>query len=113
LIKNTKNLFHNNQSLILVSNGKNGGILITPQNAYVCSIPKTKHKLVNAAGAGDSMLAGFIVSYLQGDNLELSLKKSIISGSATAFSERIATRSMVEQMLKDIKSMKVKQIKIN
>ena len=82
---------------ILLSLGSNGAILIDEeQNIYKRKAPKGK--LVASSGAGDSMVAGFLVGYIEAEKsgkskqeiFEYALKLSIASGSATAFSEGLA-----------------------
>ena len=61
-----------------------------------------KGKVVNSVGAGDSMVAGFITGYIRGGNYEEALKSGTAAGSATAFSEGLASLEMYEKMLKQI-----------
>ena len=55
-----------------------------------------------SVGAGDSMVAGFITGYIRGGNYEEALKSGTAAGSATAFSEGLASLEMYEKMLKQI-----------
>jgi len=54
--------------------------------------PCPKGEVKNSVGAGDSMVAGFVTGYLRsnGDYNE-ALKMGTAAGSATAFSEDVAT----------------------
>ena len=52
--------------------------------------------------AGDSMVAGFVAGYLRGGSYEEALKSGTAAGSATAFSEGLASLEMYEKMLKQI-----------
>ena len=61
-----------------------------------------KGKVVNSVGAGDSMVAGFVAGYLRGGSYEEALKSGTAAGSATAFSEGLASLGMYEKMLKQI-----------
>ena len=61
-----------------------------------------KGKVVNSVGAGDSMVAGFVAGYLRGGSYEEALKSGTAAGSATAFSEGLASLEMYEKMLKQI-----------
>jgi len=68
-----------------------GAILITEAgDVHVTPCPKGEVK--NSVGAGDSMVAGFVTGYLRsnGDYNE-ALKMGTAAGSATAFSEDVAT----------------------
>lgn len=86
---------------ILISCGKDGSILITSKYIYIGN--SAKGKLINSVGSGDSMIAGFIGTYLKTNNYKLSMLKGICSGSATAFSKGIANKLLVENLKKQIK----------
>lgn len=79
-----------------------GAILLTADGKHYKS-PAPKGKLVNSVGAGDSMVAGFITGYTesQGD-FETAFHMGVATGSASAFSENLATRPEVEALLKTI-----------
>ena len=79
-----------------------GAILLTAGGKHYKS-PAPKGKLVNSVGAGDSMVAGFITGYTesQGD-FETAFHMGVATGSASAFSENLATRPEVEALLKTI-----------
>lgn len=90
---------------VLVSMGKDGAILLAEDGeTYGCSAPKGK--VINTIGSGDSMVAGFIYSYLEeetkGSNIDFNriLKWSVCAGSASAFVEEFCTKKDVcEAML--------------
>ena len=88
---------------VLISMAGDGAILVTDNDKSYFS-PAPKGKLINSVGAGDSMVAGFITGYKEsnGDYLK-ALKMAIATGSASAFSENLATRSEVETLLNSIK----------
>lgn len=86
---------------VLISMAGNGGILIgSDGNIYKSKVPKGILK--NSVGAGDSMVAGFITGYLKSNNLEEALKMGIATGSASAFSEELATEKEVNELLKQL-----------
>ena len=43
-------------------------------------------------GAGDSMVAGFIYGYIKTNDFKTALKQATATGSATAFSEDLASK---------------------
>ena len=86
---------------VLISMAGEGAVLIA-ENGEVYSSPAPKGTLVNGVGAGDSMVAGFITGYIRGGNYEEALKSGTAAGSATAFSEGLASLEMYEKMLKQI-----------
>jgi len=53
----------------------------------------------NSVGAGDSMVAGFLAGYLDSGDYEQALRVGSAAGSATAFSDVLATRPEIEALL--------------
>ncbi|AKX34260.1 1-phosphofructokinase [Spiroplasma litorale] len=96
---------------ILVSLGSEGAIFMNKNNVYKASIGKWNHNLVNAAGAGDSMLAGFISKYIEKNNFKESLIMGIVCGSATAFSNKIASKDLIDNLLENVSSIKLDILK--
>ena len=88
---------------VLVSMAGEGAVRID-ENGREYMSPVPKGKVVNAVGAGDSMVAGFIAGYLEKKDYEYAFHMGIASGSASAFSEQLATRAEVEALLKTIYS---------
>lgn len=86
---------------VLVSMGKDGAILVAEDGSITYS-PVPKGKLVNSIGAGDSMVAGFLTGYIETNSYEKSFYMGVATGSASAFSENLATRSEVEALLKTL-----------
>ena len=61
--------------------------------------PAPKGKLVNSVGAGDSMVAGFLTGCIEhADDLAEAFALGVATGSASAFSENLATRPEVEAL---------------
>lgn len=86
---------------VLISMAGDGAIFISSKGEIIkSSVPKGVLK--NSVGAGDSMVAGFISGYLKNNNLENAFKMGLATGSASAFSERLATKEKVEETLKQI-----------
>lgn len=84
---------------VLVSMAKDGAVLVTEENeVFVANAPKGKVK--NSVGAGDSMVAGFIAGYLKNGNYRDALIYGLCTGSASAFSENLATKEEVTKLLK-------------
>ncbi len=84
---------------VLISMAGDGAILIAEDDTvYYSEAPKGK--VVNSVGAGDSMVAGFLAGYLEHQNYEEAFKTGIATGSASAFSERLATKKEVEELMR-------------
>jgi 1-phosphofructokinase len=58
--------------------------------------------VVNAVGAGDSMVAGFLVGWLEKLDFYHAFKMGVATGSASAFSEAFATREEVQRVYNSI-----------
>lgn len=86
---------------VLISMDKDGAILITKDKKVLYSkVPKGK--LVNSVGSGDSMVAGFLTGFITYDDYEKALKMGIAAGSASAFSENLATKDEILYYLSKI-----------
>lgn len=86
---------------VLISMAGDGAILI-PEEGDAIKIGTPKGKVVNSVGAGDSMVAGFIAGYLKNGSYEEALRSGTAAGSATAFSEGLASLEMYQAMLEQI-----------
>lgn len=86
---------------VLVSMAGEGAVLVA-EDGSVHQSPVPKGKLVNAVGAGDSMVAGFVYGYMTSHDYETAFRYGVATGSASAFSENLATKSEVEALLKQL-----------
>lgn len=85
---------------VLVSMAGDGALLLDENGkAHVCGVCKGTVK--NSVGAGDSMVAGFIAGSVNGD-YEYALKLGTATGGATAFSEGLAEKSLIDELLKQL-----------
>ena len=79
---------------VLVSMAGDGAVLVT-EDGQEFRADAPKGKLVNSVGAGDSMVAGFIYGYLNGGSYADAFRYGVCTGSASAFSEELATKKEV------------------
>lgn len=86
---------------VLVSMGGKGAVLLDA-DGEVHMLPAPEGTLVNAVGAGDSMVAGFLAGWLEKKDYEHAFRMGVSAGSASAFSERLATRAEVETLYRSI-----------
>ncbi len=87
---------------VLVSMAGDGAVLISEEGrVYTASAPKGN--VINSVGAGDSMVAGFLAGYLEKDDMEYALSVGIAAGSASAFSEGIASYQAVKTLMNAMK----------
>lgn len=82
---------------VLVSMAGQGAVLVD-ETGEVYQLPAPKGTLVNAVGAGDSMVAGFLAGWLQKKNYLYAFKMGIAAGSASAFSELLATEAEIKKV---------------
>lgn len=86
---------------VLISMAGEGAVLIA-EDGQVYTSPAPKGTLVNGVGAGDSMVAGFLAGWLKQRDYEYAFHMGIAAGSASAFSEYLATRSEIEAVYKTL-----------
>lgn len=86
---------------VLISMAGDGAILITEEGETI-QMGTPKGKVINSVGAGDSMVAGFLAGYLKNGSYEEALKTGTAAGSATAFSEGLASVEMFQKMMEQL-----------
>lgn len=79
---------------VLVSMGGKGAVLLDAEGS-VHMLPVPKGTLVNAVGSGDSMVAGFLAGWTEKKDYEHAFRMGISAGSASAFSELLATKEEI------------------
>ena len=101
IVEYAKKLQERGARNVLISMAGDGAILLTEtKEVYKMGVPKGT--VVNSVGAGDSMVAGFVASYFKEHDYLKALKFGTATGSATAFSEGLATMDKVEELLKTL-----------
>ena len=56
-------------------------------------------KVINSVGAGDSMVAGFLAGILEKKDYSYAFRMGLAAGSASAFSENLATKEEVDGLM--------------
>ena len=83
---------------VCVSMGAKGAILVADDgNVYKAKSPDGILK--NSVGAGDSLVAGFLSGWIEKKDYEYAFRKGVATGSASAFSERLATNGEVNGLI--------------
>lgn len=83
---------------VCVSMGGKGAILVADDgNVYKAKAPDGILK--NSVGAGDSLVAGFLSGWIEKKDYEYAFRKGVATGSASAFSERLATNGEVNSLI--------------
>lgn len=89
---------------VLISMAGDGAVLVA-EDGTVYKADAPKGKLVNSVGAGDSMVAGFVTGYLDFGTYKDAFKWGVCTGSASAFSEELATKQEVLALLENNKEL--------
>jgi 1-phosphofructokinase len=101
VVKYAKKLQNMGAVNVLVSMAERGSILVDGDR-NVHSIQAPKGVAVNSVGAGDSLLAGFLAGLVAQKDYNYALALGTACGSATAFSEGLASRNDVDALFKQI-----------
>lgn len=86
---------------VLVSMAGDGAVLVD-ENENIHEMPAPKGVVKNSVGAGDSMVAGFIAGYLMNNDFWEAFRMGVATGSASAFSETLATKDEVLKILNEL-----------
>ncbi|MBR5248226.1 MAG: 1-phosphofructokinase [Lachnospiraceae bacterium] len=82
---------------VLVSMSGQGAVLAA-EDGQVYMLPAPEGRLINAVGAGDSMVAGFLAGWMQQKDYGHAFRLGVAAGSATAFSDLLATREDIQRV---------------
>ena len=87
---------------VIVSLSGDGAIFVSEEGkSFESDVPPGK--LINAVGAGDSMIAGFLAGWENTHDYEYAFKMAIATGSASAYSEEFATKDEITRLFSYIK----------
>lgn len=75
------------------------GAVLVAEDGSIFQAEAPKGKVVNSVGAGDSMVAGFVTGYLKTGSYKEAFQMGVCTGSASAFSEELATEPEVLALL--------------
>ena len=104
VVEYAKRLQEKGARKVLVSMAGEGAVLVT-ENGEVYKADAPKGILKNSVGAGDSMVAGFLAGYLEKENYKDAFAMGVCTGSASAFSEELATKEEVAALLEENKAL--------
>ena len=82
---------------VLISLAAEGAILLTAEGEILFG-EAPRGKLVNAVGAGDSMVGGFVAGWVKTGNYCEALQWGVAAGSASAFCETLATGEEIRRL---------------
>ena len=83
---------------VLISMAGDGAVLVA-EDGSVYQAEAPEGKLINSVGDGDSMVAGFLAGYLEHGTYDKAFQMGVCTGSASAFSEELATKAEVLDLL--------------
>lgn len=86
---------------VLVSMAGEGAVLAAADGS-IHEAPAPEGRLVNGVGAGDSMVAGFVAGWMERKDYGYAFAMGLSAGSASAFSERLATKAEVEAVYRQV-----------
>lgn len=92
-----KKLIERGVEYVIVSLGSKGAVLVSKKRIIIAKAPKGS--VINTIGAGDSLVAGFIASFIKTEDPKESFRYGVASGSATAFSADLCIKEQVEEIL--------------
>lgn len=85
---------------VIISMGKDGSIFISED--LILKAEPIEGRLINSVGAGDSMVGGFVYGLKNGLSKKEAYKLAVACGTATAFSEDIAKKELIYEILKRV-----------
>ena len=86
---------------VLISMAGEGAVLVA-EDGSVYEAPAPKGTLVNAVGAGDSMVAGFTAGWIEKKDYRHAFYMGVPAGSASAFSEYLATKEEIMDLYEKV-----------
>ena len=87
---------------VLVSMAGEGAVLAAGDGS-IHAAPAPEGRLINGVGAGDSMVAGFLAGWMEQKDYSHAFAMGIAAGSASAFSEQLATKEEVEAVYRQVR----------
>ncbi|BDU62701.1 1-phosphofructokinase [Candidatus Borrelia fainii] len=86
---------------IIVSMGNEGAVFINNKDACLASVPQINS--LSTIGAGDSVVAGFVYAYQNGNSLLDSFRFGVASGTATALRGQLCSLDDVKDIFDKVK----------
>lgn len=106
IIASGERLIKDGVRFVLLPIDEEGTLLFSKDGIYKSD--NLDEKLINAVGAKDSMVAGFISSFIKTADVEESYKVAIAAGLATGHTRDLAKRHEIEEMLEKVNISKIK-----
>ncbi|OJG88564.1 1-phosphofructokinase family hexose kinase [Enterococcus silesiacus] len=91
---------------VIISMAGDGALLFTKNGIYRSNV--LKRPLKNSVGAGDSMIAGFVGTFAKNNDPIEAFKWGVACGSATAFSDDLASTDLINELISEVEIEKIK-----
>lgn len=91
---------------VIISMAGDGALLFTNDGTYRSNV--LKRPLKNSVGAGDSMIAGFVGSFAKHNDSIEAFKWGVACGSATAFSNDLASADLINELISEVNIEKIR-----
>ena len=96
VVKYGREILKEGAQSVIISLGGDGAIYIDKTRSIKAQNPKGQ--VVNTVGSGDSTVAGMVAGLESGLSLEDAFQQAVASGTATAFTEDLATIEDIEKL---------------
>lgn len=90
---------------VIISMAGDGALLVTKDGAYFAK--SIKGIVKNSVGAGDSMVAGFTGEFVRSGNAVEAFKWGVACGTATTFSDDLATANFINKTYEKVEVEKI------
>ncbi|MGL4521018.1 MAG: 1-phosphofructokinase [Bacilli bacterium] len=85
---------------VVISFAGEGALLVNAQGVYTAKPPKGK--LVNSVGAGDSLVAGFVGAFANGEQPKEAFRYAVTTGSASAYRFGLCEKEDITVLLPEV-----------
>lgn len=107
IVRDARKLVEMGAENCIVSLGGDGAILVNQTGAYKSNVAPGTVK--NTIGAGDSVVAGFLMNYLRSQDMMKIFQYACACGSATALSHTLCTREEADALVNQITVTKIEE----
>lgn len=98
--KYARQLLERGAKNVIISMAGDGALLVTEDKSYFAK--PIKGQVRNSVGAGDSMVAGFTGEFVKSGQLLEALKWGVACGTATTFSDDLASAEFINEIYKKV-----------
>ncbi|MGM0436429.1 MAG: 1-phosphofructokinase [Bacillota bacterium] len=96
IVRGALHLIEEGARYVIISLGKEGAYFVSRHK--VLKAPPIEGEVKNTVGAGDSMVAGFLDSYLEEESPYKAFRRAVAAASATVFSEGLADKKTIDEL---------------